>query len=473
MPASVSVVQLRWRKPNGKRQMLRASTTTGGSASPCTTPPPPHSPPAATEAPVLRRRKLQTRSHTSPCPCKDALPSGPPGCTPFTSGRDETNQHAQAGRKPAVATHPSTTTVKRSVIVGEDGNAGHINLVATLVEARGNVIGRGAAGVVWECPAAPTVVLKQIDMSKQVGNELGSTPQFAEVQSLWHCIVARSEKHVVQLQAWALLGTTLWIVLENCDQGSLAAYVQRHGPLPTQLIRRFTRNIASAVESISTIGKVHCDIKPENIFVSKSSEGLVSLKLGDLGSAVDCNHHNTVSGNVVADGIPMAAEGVTNGTSFYQAPEAVVGRTSSHSDVFGAGASVYFMATGKAPLSPTRPERNGRSDLEVGAEWTSNTGSAYMRGGRFDRLDRALAKFRSEQDDEDLADLVETWMGFRPSERPKPLSPGFRRHSFLQPEQDPDEEISAVPPSPTTPPSSPNLVGSASPSNNLWKHALG
>ena len=322
---------------------------------------------------------------------------------------------------------------------------------------RGDVVGRGATGVVWACRKVPTVVLKQIDLSNEIGTELGNTSAFSEIRSLWHCVVARAEDHVVRLHSWALLGTSLWMVLENCDQGSLASYVQTHGPLPTDLIRRFSRNIASAVESISAIGKVHCDIKPANIFVSKSSEGL-ELKLGDLGSAVDCEHQaksrqNSLSScssdSVVEeneendnrkktspnDCVRMASEGVTNGTNFYQSPEAVVGCTSSASDVFGAGASVYFMATGKAPLSPSRPERKGRSETELGAEWVSKTGLAYISGGRYEQLDAELAKFRSEQNDDDLADLVETWMGFRPSERPSPLSPGFSGHSFLRPKQ--------------------------------------
>jgi serine/threonine protein kinase len=310
---------------------------------------------------------------------------------------------------------------------------------------KGCVVGRGASSTVWACHADPTIVLKEIDMHSFVGENLRGTAQFAEIQTLSLC-TADSQCNVVALRGWALLGTKLWMVLEHCPAGTLADYVRQHGPLPLDLIQAFTKNISSAIKSINAVGKIHADVKPANFFIIENhATGVPELKLGDLGSAISSS--------------PTGC-GVSHGSAFFQSPEAVVGRTGTKSDVYGAGATIFFMATGRPPMH--YPENNkGKTSIECTAAWIQRTGMAFITGGCDVTLTEELARFRAEQANSDLVDLVEAWMSFRPEDRPTPRSTEFLHPKFLK---------DLIAPTCTTPPTSPAME--TSPLTPITEHAF-
>lgn len=80
-------------------------------------------------------------------------------------------------------------------------------------------------------------------------------------------------------------------------------------------------------------GVIHCDIKPENIFIFDEDQ----LRLGDFGIAKAAQ--KTISGS-------------GTGTLGYMAPEQAMGKPSTRSDVFSIGLIAYRMFAGKWPEYP-------------------------------------------------------------------------------------------------------------------------
>ena len=74
--------------------------------------------------------------------------------------------------------------------------------------------------------------------------------------------------------------THMFLVLEYCPMGDLYEAIRLgRGPLQTDHVRSFMRQLIDAVQSMHAKGLYHRDIKPENIFLAADG----SVKLGDFG----------------------------------------------------------------------------------------------------------------------------------------------------------------------------------------------
>lgn len=86
------------------------------------------------------------------------------------------------------------------------------------------------------------------------------------------------------------------IFMEFCDEGTLENLVAAtEGGLPEPLIRQYTRQLLSAVETLHNHFVAHRDIKSANIFLTDQGN---CLKLGDFGSAVKIKMHTTMPGEL-------------------------------------------------------------------------------------------------------------------------------------------------------------------------------
>lgn len=128
-----------------------------------------------------------------------------------------------------------------------------------------------------------------------------------------------------------------YIVMELVEGVSLDSYLQRK-PLPLADALRLGREIAEAVAAVHRHGILHRDLKPSNVMVDPSTHirlldfGLARLREADVGV--------TVQGEIL-------------GTPRYMAPERfdpTLGETDEQSDVFGVGALLYEMLTGRPPV---------------------------------------------------------------------------------------------------------------------------
>ncbi len=132
--------------------------------------------------------------------------------------------------------------------------------------------------------------------------------------------------------------TQLFIVSQYMQGGDLEAHMQRAGDsrrlLPEEAIR-IARQVCLALEHAHSLGVVHRDVKPGNIWIASDK----SVRLGDFGLAVSLERSR------------LTQEGMMVGTVAYMAPEQALGRApDARSDLYAVGATLYEMMTGRPPF---------------------------------------------------------------------------------------------------------------------------
>lgn len=141
-------------------------------------------------------------------------------------------------------------------------------------------------------------------------------------------------------------GDRTFMVIELLDGESLAERVSR-GPLGGDEVRRIGRDIASALEAAQEKGVVHRDLKPGNVILTKKGV----TKVLDFGLArVNREATPSVTTQSVLSGEHSA------GTLPYMAPEQVRGEAADgRTDIYGLGATLYELATGRRPFTESQP----------------------------------------------------------------------------------------------------------------------
>jgi len=131
--------------------------------------------------------------------------------------------------------------------------------------------------------------------------------------------------------------------MEYIDGQTLAQRLGR-GPLPSRTAAAYLRQIARAVDYAHRQGVLHRDIKPSNILIDAEDQPHVTdfglaKRLGDG----DAGHTRT---------------GAVLGTPSYMAPEQAGGRIKDQgpwTDVYGLGAVLYELLTGRPPFKAETP----------------------------------------------------------------------------------------------------------------------
>jgi eukaryotic-like serine/threonine-protein kinase len=137
-------------------------------------------------------------------------------------------------------------------------------------------------------------------------------------------------------------GKIAYIVMEYLEGETLASRINR-GPLTTELVLRYSIQIADALETAHRQGIVHRDLKPGNIMLTKSG-----AKLLDFGMAMYQEPIPELHSHLETLESPLTGEGIGPGTLQYMAPEQLEGRAvDSRSDIFALGEIIYEMASGQ------------------------------------------------------------------------------------------------------------------------------
>ena len=142
--------------------------------------------------------------------------------------------------------------------------------------------------------------------------------------------------NIIRIRFVARSGSYVYFGMDLCVD-SLAARLQREGPLPEADIVRIAGDVAQGLRFAHARGVIHRDLKPDNILIHSDGSAVIS----DFGIA------RALSGYVASTGVDM-----TIGTPQYLSPEQAQGRPlDARVDFYSLGVTLFKAATGEVPFA--------------------------------------------------------------------------------------------------------------------------
>ncbi len=138
-----------------------------------------------------------------------------------------------------------------------------------------------------------------------------------------------------------------YLVMELAEGESLRQILKQQTPLAPSFLADILAQVCAALDAAHQNHIVHRDIKPDNIVVHRTANGL-TVKVLDFGIAklrdLSANDKNlTEAGSVL-------------GTPYYMSPEQCLGEELDHrSDIYSLGVMLYEAVTGILPFNSTAP----------------------------------------------------------------------------------------------------------------------
>ena len=158
----------------------------------------------------------------------------------------------------------------------------------------------------------------------------------------------------VQLEA-----APFFIESEFCAGGTLSDWMMAkmaNGGVALALRLELVARVARALAAAHSVGIIHKDVKPSNIFIEEDAEGGVHPRLADFGIGVLMDRP-ALDGHEVTFGgdLTMALDASRTGTRMYGAPEYMVGAPPSIlGDIYSLGVLLYqvVIADFRRPMAP-------------------------------------------------------------------------------------------------------------------------
>jgi serine/threonine protein kinase len=232
--------------------------------------------------------------------------------------------------------------------------------------------------------------------------------------------IAASLKHpnIVDVTDLVLEPDLAFLVMELLQGESFGNLIGRTPSLIPRTVANIGSDVLSALSAAHSVGLVHRDVKPDNVFIAKITGGETVAKLLDFG---------LVKVNDADDGTRLTATNAVLGTWQYMAPEQARGEAAdARSDIYSLGACLYYALTKKRPYQA--------ADMEASMFALSETPVPRIVELRKDVdpglcaiIERALDKDRSRrwQSAREMLDALEPY-GLDENEVPSEIPTGRR-----------------------------------------------
>jgi serine/threonine protein kinase len=172
----------------------------------------------------------------------------------------------------------------------------------------------------------------------------------ADFQSEVEVLMNLTHPNIVSVYAYFSSTKYDYVILEYCENGSLAELLTRHSCVSGSLLACYCRQLVEALAYLHSNHFCHRDIKPANILIDQHRR----LKLADFGFAARSNEATI---KTICGSLP------------YMAPELIkrlANTDGAASDVWALGVTFYEMATGSLPWATQSPSQLSWDILEGG-----------------------------------------------------------------------------------------------------------
>jgi eukaryotic-like serine/threonine-protein kinase len=205
------------------------------------------------------------------------------------------------------------------------------------------LLGEGGMGAVWS--ARHVVTGKRLALKFLKGTQDDHRRRFVQ-----EARVAAAIRHpnVIDIHdVFALPDGQFVLVMDLLDGEPLSALLHRQRRLLPEELMPMALEVLAGLGAAHAAGVVHRDMKPDNIFLCRSSNGQLTVKLLDFGIA----KLSALESGIEHSGA-MTQTGSLLGTPIYMAPEQVFGEKNidHRADFWALGIVLYECLTGACPI---------------------------------------------------------------------------------------------------------------------------
>jgi serine/threonine protein kinase len=200
-------------------------------------------------------------------------------------------------------------------------------------------LGRGGMGVVYK--ARDRSLDRVVAIKMILPNALPGAAELQRFRTEAAAAAKLQHSHIVSVHRVGVLEGRPFYSMDYIEGPSLAQRLAQ-GPLPGRTAARYLAPVARAIDYAHRQGILHRDLKPGNILLDSSDHPRVT----DFGLAKQLS---TEAG--------QTRTGAVLGTPSYMAPEQAAGRKDlgPACDVYGLGALLYELVTGRPPFQADNP----------------------------------------------------------------------------------------------------------------------
>ncbi|MCE9589843.1 MAG: serine/threonine protein kinase [Planctomycetes bacterium] len=199
------------------------------------------------------------------------------------------------------------------------------------------LLARGSSGAVYQAydeKLARQVAFKVIYQAADVGKDCTQ-----EALREARVLAMVNHPNIAQVYAFEEDMGQPYITMELVDGGRCDKLIGQAEPVTERRALEIGWGVASALGAVNELGRMHGDVKPGNILLSRNG----TPKLIDFGLAQRLNGRDTNAGKTI-------------GTPYYVAPELVRGlEADARADMFSLGATLYHLLAQRPPFEGETP----------------------------------------------------------------------------------------------------------------------
>lgn len=200
----------------------------------------------------------------------------------------------------------------------------------------GKKLGRGGSSLVYAAydrEKRQNCAVKEV---KKEGNDFREEQIYRMVRRETELIMRLRYPYFPEIEEVFETGEACYLVMEYLEGETLDKMLERLGPLPWREILSWMKSLCLMLDYLHNCQPpvVYCDMKPGNIMLQPDG----NLRLLDFGAVWECGKEG-------------AEDRVSFGTRGYAAPEQLEddGEIDARTDIYGLGAAMYQLLTGKDP----------------------------------------------------------------------------------------------------------------------------